>query len=183
MRCVAAFIAAIGLGSCATLPLSAEPPSPTPSQVASEAGPIYFVRAPTSDPNVFALKLAETDPTQGYERVAWHPLAGARSDTVFVSPNAPVSGSDIVGTSVVYPCDLGLGSPGYGVWVFFLPSSHARVRKFSGERRDGLVAVLVEGKAIMVARMRGEISNRMQICPDSASREEATRLARVLAGE
>ena len=143
-----------------------------------------YARDPLADPNVFMLKWAEYQPAEGYESVEWHPLAGARKRPLFVSSDAPpITAADIESTRAI-SCQTAIGNSGYGVSVVFSERSALRMREMTRGHTDGLLARLLQGKALLAARVHEELPREMTLCAEGVGTlDNATRLARMLAGK
>jgi hypothetical protein len=183
LRAVAgAALMTVALASCAS---SAGPQKS--AATARDAAPGHFQRDPNASPDVFAIQWAEAQPTDGYARVAWHPLTGKEGAYIFVQQTAPrISGADIAATWVAV-CASGDDDdnepPKSGVIVQFKPDAEPRLAQLTRERMNRFLAVLAEGKVLSFARVEWDLPARLKICLDGASEEQATSLARVLAGK
>jgi hypothetical protein len=130
----------------------------------------------------FQLRLARRTEGEGYEAGEWHALAKQGSFRMFLAPEVPVSGRDVQGVSVMRSCYDSLGNPAFGVMVFFRAAAWNRVRQFSSAHMDEVVATLVSGKIVGVARIRGAFDKKLAVCGAQASEAEANALAREMLG-
>ena len=136
---------------------------------------------------MFAIQWAEIESTEGYARVEWHPLTGKDGAVVFVQRTAPrISGADIAATWTALCVKGGDDDdepPKSAVVVQFQPGAEPRLAQLSRERMNRFLAVLGEGKVLSFARVEWDFPGSLKICLDAASKEQATSLARVLAGK
>jgi hypothetical protein len=170
------------LAACALSAHAAQAATP-----ATDGEPEHFARDPRANPEVFAIQWAEIQSTDGYARVEWHPLTGKDGAVIFVQKAPPrISGADIAATWTslcVKGGDDDDEPPKSAVVVQFQASAQPRLEQLARERMNRFLAVLAEGKIVSFSRVEWDLPRSLKLCLDAASAEQATALARVLAGK
>jgi hypothetical protein len=102
---------------------------------------------------------------------------------MFVSEKVFVDGSNVMGLSITDTCKGNLRNNGYGISVLFQPAAWESVRQFTVDHMNELVAVMVGGKIVSVARIQGVFDRRLAVCAAADTEVDAHRLAKEIVGE
>lgn len=130
----------------------------------------------------FQIRLARAARAEGFAAAQWHVSSGMPVDfPMFVGPDTIVSGTDVRSVTVT-ECPADHPGKAFGLWVAFRREAWGPLRELSTHHMGELVAILVNGKIVDVARIRGMFDARIEVCPHADTAADAGNLAREIAG-
>lgn len=114
---------------------------------------------------------------------ARRPGVASPSDKVWLAKSPILTETDVEGAKAGYSCDLSAMEPEQpGVHIFFSDAGAEKLKQWSSENMGQVLAVAVNGDALLVATVRGILGKQLMLCLEKSSLEDAVALSENLMG-
>lgn len=114
---------------------------------------------------------------------ARRPGIAGPSGTVWLAKSPILTEADIDGAKAGYSCDFSAMEPEQpGVHIFFTDAGAEQLKQWSSENMGKVLAVAVNGDALVVATVKGILGKQLMLCLEKSTLEEAVALSENLMG-
>lgn len=135
---------------------------------------------PNKQPSTLRLEVTEASAT---------PFAGARAlpfrgetEQIWVASKPLATESNLVAARAAWDCGQGFDPETAAVWLLFDAASQRRLMQWTTRSFGKMIAVAVEGQVVAFARVREALTDRIRLCLDDTTLEEAELVAARLMG-